>query len=183
MALQSALDAASELSGAAQVAALHALIADRALAGRQPAGRAAPRPPTPSPPPPPPLPPAAAADEDAIRVKELAIAALTAAHVAARDVPALAGLVVSLRPFFAHIPKARTAKVVRNVLDALGAVPDSVDAQVALCNETVEWCRAEKRSFLRLRVQLKLASLCVGGGRAHAPRRRPAPHRIAARAC
>ena len=66
-----------------------------------------------------------------------------------------------LRPLFAAIPKARTARVVRSVIDALSCIPGSLDAQVALCTDTVEWCRQEKRSFLRLRVQLRLSQLCV----------------------
>lgn len=99
--------------------------------------------------------------EDAVRVKEQAITKLTALYVQRGDIAALAGLVAALRPFFAVIPKARTAKIVRAILDALGRVPGSTDAQVALCTETVEWCKAEKRSFLRLRVQLKLTQLLL----------------------
>jgi len=70
-----------------------------------------------------------------------------------------------LRPFFAAIPKARTAKLVRSVIDALDAVPGARELAVALCEETVAWCRAEKRSFLRLRVQIRLATLLLGAGR------------------
>ena len=114
----------------------------------------------PSPPSPLPNPlPSDASDDESIRVKEHAITALTSALAAARDVPALSGLITRLRQFFTLIPKARTAKIVRSVTDALGEVPGSVDAQVALCNETIEWCRAEKRSFLRMRMQLKLSQL------------------------
>lgn len=54
---------------------------------------------------------------------------------------------------------------VRNIIDMLGRVPDSADIQTALCIETVEWCRAEKRSFLRLRVQLRLAQLLLDTGK------------------
>jgi 26S proteasome regulatory subunit N6 len=94
-------------------------------------------------------------------VKELAIASITTALVAARDAAALSSLVSTLRPFFTAIPKARTAKIVRSVIDALGEIPDSTEAQVTMCEATVAWCRAEKRSFLRLRVQLKLAALLL----------------------
>jgi 26S proteasome regulatory subunit N6 len=79
--------------------------------------------------------------------------------VQARDLAALSGLIKELRPFFALIPKARTAKIVRSVIDGMDSVPGSTEAQIALCTETVEWCLQEKRSFLRLRVQLKLSSL------------------------
>jgi 26S proteasome regulatory subunit N6 len=54
---------------------------------------------------------------------------------------------------------------VRNIIDLLGKIPGSVEAQSALCVETIEWCRAEKRSFLRLRVQLLLAQLQLQTGK------------------
>lgn len=103
-----------------------------------------------------------ACDED-LRVKELAVTRLCALYVAAADIPSLRTLLAFLRPFFALIPKARTAKIVRGVIEALGRVPGSTEVLVAVCTETVEWCKAEKRSFLRLRVQLRLSQLCVGG--------------------
>ena len=70
-----------------------------------------------------------------------------------------------LRPFFSVVPKAKTAKVVRGVIDALGRIPGSLDAQVALCVETIAWCRAEKRSFLRIRLELRLAALLLAQGK------------------
>ena len=78
---------------------------------------------------------------------------------------ALAGLLQELRPLFASIPKARTAKIVRTVVDRLGDIPGSSETQIALCAETVEWCRREKRSFLRIRVQLRLSGLLLAAGR------------------
>ncbi len=35
----------------------------------------------------------------------------------------------------------------------------SVCAQMQVCKEQVEWARAEKRAFLRQRIELRLASL------------------------
>ena len=77
----------------------------------------------------------------------------------------LAKLVRDLRPFFAAVPKAKTAKLVRLILDSLGLIPGCVDTQVALCTETIAWCRAEKRSFLRIRLELRLADLLLQQGR------------------
>ncbi len=48
-----------------------------------------------------------------------------------------------------------------HTVDRLGEIPGSGETQIAVCAETVEWCRAEKRSFLRIRVQLRLAALLL----------------------
>ena len=46
-------------------------------------------------------------------------------------------------------------------VDRLGDIPGSGETQIAVCAETVEWCRREKRSFLRIRVQLRLSALLL----------------------
>lgn len=63
-------------------------------------------------------------------------------------------------PFFANITKAKTAKVVRAVLDAVCTLaPEELDMQEQICQNIIAWCRAEKRSFLRQRVEAKMASV------------------------
>ncbi|KAL7540277.1 hypothetical protein ACHAWF_006637 [Thalassiosira exigua] len=63
-------------------------------------------------------------------------------------------------PFFANVTKAKTAKVVRAVLDAVCALaPESLEMQAQICRNIVAWCQAEKRTFLRQRVEAKLASV------------------------
>jgi len=62
--------------------------------------------------------------------------------------------------FFAKVTKAKCAKVVRAVLDAVCALaPDRLDMQAQICRNIVSWCQAEKRTFLRQRVEAKLASV------------------------
>lgn len=56
-------------------------------------------------------------------------------------------------------------RAVRTIIDQLGRIPGSTDLQVSLCEETVEWCRLEKRSFLRIRVQLRLSQLLLEQGK------------------
>ncbi len=63
--------------------------------------------------------------------------------------------------YFSIIPKARTAKIVRNILNIVSSVPDSLDIQVSLCKDVVSWCQAEKRTFLRQRIEAKLSSLLL----------------------
>lgn len=59
-----------------------------------------------------------------------------------------------------HIgPRYPLLSIVRNIIDQLGNIPGSGDLQANLCIETIEWCKQEKRSFLRIRIQLRLAQL------------------------
>ncbi len=66
--------------------------------------------------------------------------------------------------FFAAIPKAKTAKIVRNIIDIVSKVPDSLDTQIVLCRDVAKWCVEEKRNFLRQRIEAKLASLLLQKG-------------------
>ncbi|KAF8072635.1 RPN6 [Scenedesmus sp. PABB004] len=100
-----------------------------------------------------------AADVEAVKRKEEAIGGLADTYVKLGDAKALTELLSALRPFFALIPKAKTAKLVRNIIDAIAKIPDSTDIQVEVCKQQVEWAVAEKRTFLRQRIQLRLASL------------------------
>mmetsp|Transcript_7186 Transcript_7186/g.17511 ORF Transcript_7186/g.17511 Transcript_7186/m.17511 type:complete len:472 (-) Transcript_7186:1830-3245(-) len=62
--------------------------------------------------------------------------------------------------FFRSVNKAKCAKVVRQVLDIVcGLAPDEYDMQREICEKIVLWCRREKRTFLRQRVEAKLAAI------------------------
>jgi len=79
-------------------------------------------------------------------------------------------LFVDIRPFFQTIPKSRTAKIVRELIDSVGADEKggkgvSPEVQAEICQEAVAWCQAEKRTFLRQRIQAKLAALYLQMGK------------------
>ena len=63
--------------------------------------------------------------------------------------------------FFNTIPKARAAKIVRNLFNIVALIPNSLDIQITLCNDIIQWCKLEKRTFLRQRIEAKLASLLL----------------------
>ena len=98
-------------------------------------------------------------DGESVKVKEQAIDKLAKLLAKLKDAPGLKALLTELRPLFAVVPKAKTAKIVRNIIDVLATVPGFDELQVELCKEQVEWAKEEKRTFLRHRVELRLSTL------------------------
>eukprot|EP00798_Chlamydomonas_sp_ICE-L_P016740 gene16740-23011_t len=100
-------------------------------------------------------------DVESIKVKETAVQELCEVLVKSKNTGALKGLLTELRGFFGCIPKAKTAKIVRSIIDSIAKIPGSTQVQLEVCKEQVEWARTEKRTFLRQRIELRLASLLV----------------------
>lgn len=100
-------------------------------------------------------------DEDVGKVKEVAILGLAATLVSSGQAGRVGELLKSLRDFFSTIAKAKTAKIVRGLLDAVSKATgeNAAELQFALCHDTIAWCREEKRTFLRQRVEGRLAVL------------------------
>jgi len=95
----------------------------------------------------------------ATQIKEKAVYELTRAYCQESK---FSEVVVFLESssFFRTVNKAKCAKVVRQVLDIVcGLAPGAYDMQREICEKIVEWCRREKRSFLRQRVEAKLAAI------------------------
>lgn len=98
---------------------------------------------------------------EALRIKEQTISKLSDLLTQEKKAEELRSLLTQLRPFFSLIPKAKTAKIVRGIIDAVAKIPGTSDLQISLCKEMVEWTRSEKRTFLRQRVEAKLAALLM----------------------
>lgn len=71
-------------------------------------------------------------DAESIKIKEQAIQLLADTLAKQQDAAALRQLLTDLRVLFAAIPKAKTAKLVRNVIDAIAKVPNSTALQVGV---------------------------------------------------
>ena len=104
-------------------------------------------------------------EKEASKVKEasiLALGKLYAQHSRSED---LSDLIQQIRPMFASFPKAKTAKIVRSLIDFSGLIPNSQGLQIKLCEDTISWCQEEKRTFLKQRLETKIAQLYLESGR------------------
>jgi 26S proteasome regulatory subunit N6 len=95
------------------------------------------------------------------KTKELAIYKLGQVLATLGRAQEVSALLVEIRPFFAELPKARTAKIVRSLIDLVGEIPNSAQLQIDLCRESIRWCNEEKRTFLRQRIESRLATLLL----------------------
>ncbi|KAI3466476.1 hypothetical protein Pfo_023139 [Paulownia fortunei] len=98
---------------------------------------------------------------EALRIKEQAITNLSDLLRQEGRATELQNLLTKLRPFFSLIPKAKTAKIVRGIVDAVTKIPGTSDLQISLCKEIVQWACDEKRTFLRQRIEARLAALLM----------------------
>eukprot|EP00301_Raphidiophrys_heterophryoidea_P026220 c89_g1_i1.p1 GENE.c89_g1_i1~~c89_g1_i1.p1 ORF type:complete len:305 (+),score=84.91 c89_g1_i1:71-916(+) len=99
------------------------------------------------------------ASEEGMKVQEQSIYKVADIYSKQGHADKIISLLDTIRPFFLVIPKARTAKIVRTLIDFVGAVPGAVEKEIQLCTEWIEWTKKERRTFLRHRLESKLASL------------------------
>lgn len=97
--------------------------------------------------------------EEFNKMKEQSICKLGELYADQKRVEDIQQLLISIRPFFLNIPKAKTAKIVRTLIELVAKVPGADKVQMQLCLDTIEWCKQEKRTFLRHRIQTKLSSM------------------------
>ena len=72
-------------------------------------------------------------DAESVKVKEQALQKLANLYAKQHNATALRTLLAELRPLFTSIPKAKTAKIVRTVVDTIAKVPNSTAIQVYHC--------------------------------------------------
>lgn len=99
------------------------------------------------------------------RFQEWSIFHLARIHSTLGNTNELIQLLKDIRPNFKDLAKAKTAKIVRTIVDSLGKIPNTEDRQVTLCQEYIEWAKQEKRAFLRQRIQTRLANLYLNTGK------------------
>ncbi|EIW68716.1 hypothetical protein TREMEDRAFT_44537 [Tremella mesenterica DSM 1558] len=100
-----------------------------------------------------------AADEDDLRDQEQALIKLGALYRDHDKAQELAQLVVDSRTFMSQIAKAKTAKLIRTMIDYFP--PSSRELQMQVTRDNIAWAREEKRVFLRQSLEIKLIGLQI----------------------
>ncbi|KAI9737382.1 MAG: 26S proteasome regulatory subunit rpn6 [Cirrosporium novae-zelandiae] len=71
----------------------------------------------------------------------------------------LAELVNTSRATLSSFAKAKTAKLVRQLLDLFQSIPNTTDLQIASTKSCIKWAISERRSFLRQNLETRLVTL------------------------
>ncbi|KAJ9109305.1 hypothetical protein QFC21_000634 [Naganishia friedmannii] len=100
-----------------------------------------------------------AADDEGLRDQEAALVRLGAIYKASGNADALADLVTQSRTFMSNIAKAKTAKLIRSLIDAFP--PEAREKQITVVKDNIEWARNESRVFLRQSLEVRLIGLQI----------------------
>ncbi|BCS27422.1 proteasome regulatory particle lid subunit RPN6 [Aspergillus puulaauensis] len=71
----------------------------------------------------------------------------------------IADLIKTSRDSFSSFAKAKTAKLVRQLLDLFSEIPNTLDIQISVIQTCIEWAVAERRSFLRQNLETRLVAI------------------------
>ncbi|GAB7341005.1 hypothetical protein MBLNU457_7338t1 [Dothideomycetes sp. NU457] len=71
----------------------------------------------------------------------------------------LAQLLSQVRSVLSKLAKAKTSKLVRQLLDYFNGIPDSLEIQISTTKSTIDWAVTERRGFLRQQLETRLVQL------------------------
>ncbi|WFC99364.1 26S proteasome regulatory subunit rpn6 [Malassezia yamatoensis] len=98
-------------------------------------------------------------DEAMLAEQEAALLRLGELHRDQQDAQALADTLRASRKFMSSIAKAKTAKLVRILIDYFSGIPNSTQLQIQVTKENAEWAKNQKRIFLKQNLETKLIQL------------------------
>ncbi|KAH9035567.1 hypothetical protein EDB85DRAFT_2073424 [Lactarius pseudohatsudake] len=96
---------------------------------------------------------------DELRDQETALVKLGELYRDQKDAKGLAEVVTLSRSFLSSTAKAKTAKLIRNLLSLFNGIPNSQPTQITVLNDNIEWAKREKRIFLKQSLETRLISL------------------------
>lgn len=98
-------------------------------------------------------------NESELRECETVLINLGERYAAADDAERLAALVGESKRLLSSFSKAKSAKLLRTLLDIFARIENSEQTQITTIKECVDWARAEKRTFFRHALETRLVAL------------------------
>ncbi|KAK8129343.1 hypothetical protein PG999_001723 [Apiospora kogelbergensis] len=96
-----------------------------------------------------------------IKEYETALISLGELYRDQKNSQALGELISTSRTVLSSFAKAKTAKLVRQLLDLFEKIPNSTDIQISITKSNIEWATSERRTFLRQNLETRLVTLYI----------------------
>lgn len=58
-------------------------------------------------------------------------------------------------------PRAKAAKILKNLIDYVSKIEGTLLLESELCRMLIDWCVKEKRTYLKHKIEIRLADLLV----------------------
>ncbi|KAF2213362.1 hypothetical protein CERZMDRAFT_66865 [Cercospora zeae-maydis SCOH1-5] len=98
-------------------------------------------------------------NDKALRDFENALTALGELYRDHQRTQDLVSLIEQTRNVLTSFARAKTAKLVRQLLDLLAAIPKTTDTQIAVTKSSIDWAVSQKQGFLRQSLEVRLVNL------------------------
>ncbi|TFK93259.1 PCI-domain-containing protein [Polyporus arcularius HHB13444] len=97
--------------------------------------------------------------EAELRRQESALVKLGEIYRDQKNAKGLAEVITLSRSFVSSTAKAKTAKLIRTLLDCFNSIPNSQATQIEVLRENIDWAKREKRIFLKHSLETRLVGL------------------------
>ncbi|EON67870.1 26S proteasome regulatory subunit N6 [Coniosporium apollinis CBS 100218] len=101
------------------------------------------------------------ASDAAIKNFETALVSLGELYRDHKRTEELAELIKTTRSALSSFAKAKTQKLVRQLLDLFTTLPNTTDIQISVTRSCIEWAISERRGFLRQQLETRLVGLLM----------------------
>ncbi|KAI0340008.1 PCI-domain-containing protein [Trametopsis cervina] len=98
-------------------------------------------------------------DTESLRYQEIALVKLGELYRDQHNAQGVADVINKSRAFMSSTAKAKTAKLIRTLLDFFGPIPDSREIQMQVLLTNIDWAKQEKRIFLKHSLETRLIGL------------------------
>ncbi|KIM58597.1 hypothetical protein SCLCIDRAFT_1218561 [Scleroderma citrinum Foug A] len=97
--------------------------------------------------------------DQTLRDQESAMISLAELYRDQRNAQGLAEVITLSRSFMSSTAKAKTAKLIRTLLNYFNDIPGSRQVQIDVLMDNIDWSKREKRIFLKHSLEIRLVSL------------------------
>ncbi|KAF9242024.1 proteasome regulatory particle subunit [Melanogaster broomeanus] len=97
--------------------------------------------------------------DQSLRDQEAAMIKLAELHRDRKNGKGLAEVITLSRSFMSSTAKAKTAKLIRTLLNYFNDIPNSRQIQIDVLMDNIDWSNREKRIFLKHSLEVRLVSL------------------------